>query len=149
MPVNIHGNQYVTVAERIQALHADKSIQGKDTFVITMFLPSEKMVICKATLKIGDNTFTGTSAANPAKAIEKQSPYEVAETSAIGRAAGFAGYGLVDGIATADEIVKATQDNDPIMKATTDLKVNYSLEMCRECHAPSGKYHTRSCPNAN
>jgi hypothetical protein len=39
------------------------------------------------------------------------SPYEVAETSAIGRALGFAGYGIVDGIATADEMVKA--DNDP------------------------------------
>lgn len=107
MPVQIHGNEYVTVAERIQAIHADKSIEGKTLSIITEFLPSDSMVICKATLKIGDNTFTGTSAANPAKAIEKQSPYEVAETSAIGRAAGFAGYGLIDGIASADEMIKA------------------------------------------
>ncbi len=51
-------------------------------------------------------TFTGISAANPAKTIEKQSPYEVAETSAVGRALGFAGYGVINGIATADEIAK-------------------------------------------
>ncbi len=41
------------------------------------------------------------------KAIEKASPYEVAETSAIGRALGFAGFGIADGIASADEMVKA------------------------------------------
>lgn len=108
MPVNIHGNQYVTVAERVQALHEDKEIKGKPLTITSEFIPNGEMIVCRATVIIGENTFTGTSAANPAKAIEKQSPYEVAETSAIGRALGFAGYGIVEGIATADEIVKAT-----------------------------------------
>ena len=39
--------------------------------------------------------------------MEKTSPYEIAETSAIGRALGFAGYGSVDSIASADEMIKA------------------------------------------
>ena len=60
------------------------------------------------------NLFTGISAANPNKAIEKMSPYEVAETSAVGRALGFAGYGLVDDIATADEMVKAGVKSDDL-----------------------------------
>jgi len=44
----------------------------------------------------------GLSAANPEKSIEvcRKSP----ETSAVGRALGFAGFGLVDRIATAEEV---------------------------------------------
>lgn len=108
MPINIHGNEYVTVAERIGALHEKYS--DKEISITTEFIPSNSLVICKAKVRIGANTFDGTSAANPAKAIEKQSPYEVAETSAIGRALGFAGLGIVEGIATADEIAKGGYD---------------------------------------
>jgi hypothetical protein len=105
MPIQIHGNQYVTVAERVQALH--ETVTDKPIEITTEFIPNGSAIVCRATVKIGANTFMGTSAANPSKSIEKQSPYEVAETSAIGRALGFAGYGVVDGIATADEVVKA------------------------------------------
>ena len=108
MPVLIHNTQYITVAERVQALH--ETIKDKTISITTEFLPNSDLVVCKATVKIGDNVFNGTSAANPSKAIEKQSPYEVAETSAVGRALGFAGFGIVEGIATADEMVKAISD---------------------------------------
>ncbi len=37
---------------------------------------------------------------------------EVAETSAIGRALGFAGYGIVEGVASADELIKNYSNND-------------------------------------
>ena len=63
-------------------------------------------IVVKATVVTEKGTFTGISAANEAKTIEKQSPYEVAETSAVGRALGFAGYGVINGIATADEIAQ-------------------------------------------
>jgi len=106
MPINIHGKQYITVAERVEGLHNE--VKDKKITIQTEFLPVPNMVVCRAILTIGENVFYGTSAANPAKTIEKQSPYEVAETSAVGRALGFAGFGVVDGIATADEIVKAT-----------------------------------------
>jgi hypothetical protein len=108
MPVDIHGKQYITVAERVQALH--ETIKDKTISITTEFLPIDDMVVCKASVRIGDNFFTGTSAANPSKTIEKQSPYEVAETSAVGRALGFAGFGIVEGIASADEMVKAGAD---------------------------------------
>ena len=165
MPVNIHGNSYVTVAERVQALHED--LKDRKLEILTEFLPSNGMIVCKATVKIEDNIFQGTSAANPAKAIEKQSPYEVAETSAIGRALGFAGYGIVEGIASADEIVKAEKNGgykapvsvqndstpDPIMEATAAYKrlkaIDDTRTLCDVCHAPSGKPHAAGCPNAN
>jgi len=106
MSINIHGKEYITVAERVQSAHDMQTFQGLDTEVL-----NDNPVVIKATvsIKIGENikTFTGISAANPSKAIEKQSPYEVAETSAVGRALGFAGFGIVEGIASADEMVKA------------------------------------------
>lgn len=114
MPVNIKGKEYVTVAERVAALHE----QLPEQFDIeSEVLSHEPQVVVKTTITIhyksGDRKFTGISAANPEKPIEKISPYEVAETSSCGRAAGFAGFGAVDGIATADEMKKAeaSQDN--------------------------------------
>lgn len=109
MPVSIHGKQYITVAERVQ--EAGEDFISLDTQVLQF----DPIVVVKAIVVTKKGTFTGISAANPLKAIEKASPYEVAETSAVGRALGFAGYGIIEGIASADEMVKATAqpDNDP------------------------------------
>lgn len=106
--VNIKGKPYMTVAGRLEeAQSALKSIS-----ITTELVPHVELIIVKATVVTPKGTFTGHSAANPAKLIEKQSPVEVAETSAVGRALGFAGYGVIDGIATADEIVKAEPSKD-------------------------------------
>lgn len=107
--IDIKGKKYVPVSERIKAIHEARSSQGFDFCITTEMLPSDKAVIFKATVTIGEQVFTGHSAANPEKAIEKASPYEVAETSAIGRALGFAGYGIDEGIASADEITKSEE----------------------------------------
>lgn len=106
--ITIHGKQYVTVAERVEIAHKDNDMVS----ITTELLPITSSVVVKATVITKKGTFTGISAANPTKPIEKLTPYEVAETSAVGRALGFAGYGIVEGIATADEVTKA-QDEDP------------------------------------
>lgn len=104
MSINIHGKEYITVAERLTDAKEDiKSIS-------TEVLQHTPSVVIKATVITKKGTFTGISAANPNKAIEKMSPYEVAETSAVGRALGFAGYGAVESIASADEMIKAEDD---------------------------------------
>lgn len=102
MSINIHGKEYITVAERVKAIH-----EAEKSFSIITDLINNDPVVVKATVTTPKGTFTGISYANFDKAIEKQSPYEVAETSAVGRALGFAGYGLVDDIASADEMYKA------------------------------------------
>ena len=86
MSINIHGKQYVTVAERVE--------QAADNFksLKTEVLQHSPLVVIQATVTTDKGTFQGISAANPDKSIEKASPYEVAETSAVGRALGFAGY---------------------------------------------------------
>ena len=109
--VNIHGKEYVTVAERLLELNKkfpqQYSLQAE---VLQAEVLQAKPVLVKATLTIhtekGDRVFVGHSAANPMKSIEKQSPYEVAESSAWGRALAAAGFATEGGIATADEMNK-------------------------------------------
>ena len=104
MSIKIHGKDYVTVNERI--LEAGRDLIGVNSEVLF-----QDPVVIKVTIQTNRGVFSGISAANPAKAIEKQSPYEVAETSALGRALGFAGYGIVNGIASADEMIKVADDD--------------------------------------
>lgn len=105
MSILIHNKEYVTVAERL------KEARAHIMSITTEVLPNTNgTVVVKATVLTDKGTFTGISGANPSKTIEKQSPYEVAETSAVGRALGFAGFGVVDNIATADEMKKAEPD---------------------------------------
>ena len=101
--------EYVTVAERVAALHAARNgetlsietgIASEDDTYVTVWA----RVICPA------GSFMGHARSDKKKlsSIEGQSPVEVAETSSIGRALAFAGLGIVEGIASADEI-KAAQ----------------------------------------
>lgn len=131
--VNIHGKEYVTVAGRVQMAHE----ANEKTLSITTDLVSAEPVLVKATVVTPKGTFTGYSASygDPKKPIEKQSPYEVAETSAIGRALGFAGYGVVEGIATADEMKKTELEKPsqkPIgyMESADDIEGTEAAKVC-------------------
>lgn len=139
MSIQIHGKEYVTVAERLTEAREDiKSI----TTEVLQHTPS---VVVKATVLTKKGTFTGTSAANTQKSIEKMSPYEVAETSAVGRALGFAGYGATEGIASADEVVKAESDT-----ITLSLGEQARTAECPTHHLPytDGKWGLY-CKNKN
>ena len=123
--VKIHGRDYMTVAGRLQMAHdAMKHIS-----IQTEVLPINDQVVVRAIVVTPKGTFTGISAANPSKLIEKQSPYEVAETSAVGRALGFAGFGALENIASADEIMKTGQNTNPLCTCGT-----------------TGKFHAKDCP---
>lgn len=120
MSVKIHGKEYITVNERV--LLAKEDLEGVETEVLAY-----EPVVIKATVKLkGGQVFTGISAANPSKSIEKESPYEVAETSAVGRALGFAGYGITNGIASADEIKKASASTEQRVKQSIEPKITAS-----------------------
>lgn len=135
--VNIHGKEYITVAERIETAHKDGAFEELTTDVL-----NDNPVVIKATVTIKGKKYTGISAANPLKAIEKQSPYEVAETSAVGRALGFAGFGIVGGITSADEVIKAeSPDNN-------DFQENIPYK-CSVCGTNVKTAHKPGCPNEN
>lgn len=117
MPITIHGKSYNTVAERIEK--AGKDLIGVETEVL-----QHDPVVIKATVLTSKGKFSGISAANASKQIEKESPYEVAETSAVGRALAFAGYETTNGIASAEEMYKVKIE---------DERMEFKDTQCQHC----------------
>lgn len=131
-PILIHGKPYYTVANRITEMHESLKDAGVRITIETEVLRWEPVTV-KATVTIGENVYTGMSYANETKAIEKTSPIEVAETSAVGRALGFAGFGSVDSIATADEMVKASYAEKAFNVPAPAEKLNDLAPVCKTC----------------
>lgn len=102
--ISIKGKEYVPVSERIKELHG--MLAGGASITTEIISNTDKTVVVKATVTIGDIQYTGHSQAVWGEGMMGKVALEVAETSAVGRALGFAGYGIVDGIASADEINK-------------------------------------------
>lgn len=105
--ISIKGKEYVTVAERLRWLSEEYkepySIETEVTFYETL-----KMFMVKATLTLGDLVYTGHSQAIIGDGmVNKTSALENAETSAVGRACAMAGIGIIEQVASADEMKKA------------------------------------------
>ena len=122
MPVKIHGNDYVTVAERVAEFHKRYKDQTKS--IITEIIQfKDGIVVVKAVVKVGEKVYVGHAYEDIGSSpIMETSSLEVCETSALGRAMGFLNIGLdVSGaIASAEEIANA------INKQTAPLQ--YSLD---------------------
>ncbi len=125
--VNIHGRDYVTVAKRIELGHEDKAIESIESEVI-----AHDPVVIRAKVVVKGQLYTGISSVslNSPKLIEQQNPYEVAETSAVGRALGFAGFGVMDSIATADEVIRS---NRAIKAGDSEEGSVQKAIMCKIC----------------
>jgi len=114
--VNIRGKEYVDVAERIRLCHADEGysmttqeryeVAGRWFFSITIEVKGKRYA--------GDAEIKFDAHANTP---DGTNPMECAQTSALGRALGFAGYGATESIASADDITHAhdEQRRDPIL----------------------------------
>lgn len=127
--VQIHGKDYMTVARRVELAHEDDTLDSVETEVL-----SHNPVVIKAKISIKGRIFTGISSVDlqSQKTIEKQNPYEVAETSAVGRALGFAGYGLLESIASADEVARVTDASTGTNEGTEQL-------VCEVCGKPANE----------
>lgn len=127
MPINIHGKDYITVSERLTKAHNEL----KKITITTEVLFTDPVVV-KATVITDKGTFTGISAANPSKQLEKESPWEISETSAVGRALAFAGYETTNGIASAEEMIKLSKINspEPLQQTKTTMTINGKCEVC-------------------
>lgn len=146
--VQIHGKEYMTVARRVELAREQEALESVETEVL-----SHDPVVIKAKVTIKGHSFTGISSVNPdsSKSIERQNPYEVAETSAVGRALGFAGFGLLESIASADEMVRAV-GQQPRQQNIEDKSQEAVCEVCgkpaveREGTTKGGKhYHGIFC----
>jgi len=110
MPVNIHGKEYKTVAERLSEVSSDT--KGKYSLLTEVLGDVNGTVLIKATLELERGTFVGHAyEREDAGYINKTSHVENCETSAIGRALASAGYAGSE-FASADEVANAiTQQN--------------------------------------
>lgn len=129
--VQIHGKDYMTVARRVELAHEEDALESIETEVL-----SNDPVVIKALVKIKGQVYTGISSVSldSARIIERQNPYEVAETSAVGRALGFAGYGIIESIASADEMNHARSATQHAQTASLIADVNEKTDLiCEVC----------------
>lgn len=109
--INIKGKEYVPVVERVKEFHKLYPDGHIETQIHQNSTPERVWVLAKVWLD-DKRFFCGASSAEWGKGMMGNVALEVAETSAIGRALGFANIGLIDGIASADEIRKVGKLSD-------------------------------------
>ncbi len=143
--INIQGKAYVLVSDRV--LFFNETYQKGSIKTELVSQPSEPHIIIKATVTPDSDQpnriFTGYSQAVVGEGyINKTSALENAETSAVGRALALMGIGVIDSIASVDEINKATgiasrpaQEMKRAMNAARPQKV-----VGETCPACGGKY---------
>ena len=115
LPVSL---PYMTVDGRIQWARDEHRKAGKALHIRTEVcngyvraeVVSELYGSATATAKIGDGD-----------GVDRTNPIENAETSAVGRALGFLGYGLIGtGIASADEVIAAQKETAQVKAVTKE-----------------------------
>lgn len=109
--IKIQGKSYVLVSDRVIYFN-DNYQNGSITTVLISGITSEEIII-RATITPDtdkpERYFTGYSQAIKGQGyINKTSALENAETSAVGRALAMMGIGVIDSIASIDEINKTT-----------------------------------------
>lgn len=110
--VDIKGKEYVQVKDRV--LYLAEEIKDYSIETAYDYFPERKLWVVKAKLilkKDGkENTYTGLAQeieSDDYKDVNHTSALENAETSAVGRACAMAGIGVLDSIASVDEMRKS------------------------------------------
>lgn len=139
--VDIKGQQYVLVKDRI--IEFNKRYKAGSITTELLSDVTSQSITFKATVATGDGgVFTGHAQERIGDGfINKTSALENAETSAVGRALAMLGIGVIDSVASVDEVVKAknnTHDknlNKPtneqkleIGRLAKDLGISYSAD---------------------
>lgn len=102
------GNKYITVAQRVQEAHHAGAYEPGYSIVRSEPLTIGDNYLWQVEIVVSGCNFTGTASINfGGKGADQTNPVENAETSALGRALGFAGFGSIESIASADEVYEA------------------------------------------
>jgi hypothetical protein len=108
--IDIKGKPYTLIAERVRLAHAER-----ESFEMLSSAPIQiaDRWVWQSVIKVDGVQYVGTSEVklNAAKNTpDGSSPFECAETSAVGRALGFAGLGIPESIASAEEVILAVAE---------------------------------------
>lgn len=122
--IKIQGKDYVLVSDRIIYFNEKYPEGCIDTQLISEY--GSDIIVVKARIwpdaSQTGRSFTGYSqAVKGAGFINKTAALENAETSAVGRALAMMGIGVIDSVASADEINKAKGTDSEIAKAKQKL----------------------------
>lgn len=127
--IDIKGKKYVLVSDRIVYFNEEYS----DGSIETAYDLLDKMFIVKAVIRPHSDKpqkFTGLSQAIIGDGmVNKTAALENAETSAVGRALAMMGIGVIDSIASVDEINKATGSTG--VNPATDKQINMLREIAQ------------------
>ena len=133
--ISIHGRQYVTVSERLLGFN---EMCPNGSITTELSFPNDEVVRAKATVvpDVANPTRVFTGYAEEVRAssnINRTSACQNCETSAIGRALGMMGIGILEGVASADEVVSAkakkfvlANDGDSIRKTCNICNMEYN-----------------------
>ena len=129
---DIKGKAYIMVKDRVNAF---RELCPNGSIVTDIISHGEGEIVMKATVKDGDTVLaTGTAWEKETNSfINKTSYVENCETSAIGRALGFAGFGIDDSMASADEVANAIiNQNKPKEPKINSTLVKSIKEACKK-----------------
>lgn len=120
--IDIKGKKYVLVSDRVQFFNENYPNGSIITNLVSE--PTSEMIIIQAIvrpdIKESMRQFTAYSQAVIGDGmVNKTAALENAETSAVGRALGFMGIGVIESIASADEMHKARVNSAPVGQTTT------------------------------
>lgn len=136
--ISIKGKKYVLVSDRVLFFNQEYPNGSIVTELVSD--PTAEMVVIKATVTPDvdkpERKFTGYSQAVWGEGmVNKTAALENAETSAVGRALGMMGIGVLDSIASADEVNKAVNTNpSDVQRArlASDKQVSYILKLAKK-----------------
>ena len=135
--IKIQGKSYVLVADRVSYFNSTYP----NGSIITEIISNESgKVIIKATITpditIPGRFFTGHSQADEKQGmVNKMAAVENCETSAVGRAMAMLGIGVIDSIASVDEMNKAGVPRESMAKSPDDDNNEFKGSVCKDCGA--------------
>ena len=152
------GKQYVQVKDRVNFFNENYENGAIETKLLSE--PTAEMVVIYAKVTPDANYpnrfFTGLSQASwtdKTSFVNATSAMENAETSAVGRALAMMGIGVIESMASADEVHKAV-NSKPYMPAQTvqsaPVHVDFGsgetkTDKCEYCGS-TNQYHAKDCP---
>lgn len=116
-PVSIKGKDYIPVSMRIAEVNASAMVP-RFQILESRFFEFGGLNLCQVSIEIEGKLFKGTASCNiGGRGVDATNPIENAETSALGRALGLAGFGSLESVASAEEVKTAVSRADSGYKA--------------------------------